>query len=188
MANRTRRVRHEPPKVWHNPDVVGVRGSKPQPRPGRSPASSPQPGADLPAAPPARSGREAPVPRSGRIVAVVRSATDERELERERLLGKLRAAAGRSAITRAADELLGAGFELPGDEQEVHVQMLEHADERRVRTALAHLTSVAEVQPIRRFAVLEARLRSLEELAEEEETRRAASDLRRRARPLERRA
>lgn len=185
MAKKPRRVRHEPPKVWHNPDVVGVRAAKPASR-------APQPGAAAPAAdpPPApgsRRGREAPAPRSGRIVAQV-AVTDARELERERLLGKLLAAAGRAAITRAADELLGAGFELPPEEQDVHVQMLEHADEARVQAALERLRSLAEEQPFRRFAVLEARLRSLEELAEEEPTRRAASELRRRARPAERRA
>ncbi|NUP09529.1 MAG: hypothetical protein HOW73_26085 [Polyangiaceae bacterium] len=173
MAKRTRRVRHEPPKVWHNPDVLGDRrGSK-----GTKKAATPAPAReDLP---PSSRG----APRSGRIVAVQRDAPDDRAMERDRLLGKLRLAEGRSAVTRAADELFKAGFELPADDQHVHLQLLEHSDEARVRSALAQLRVILEEEPVKRFAVLDSRLRRLEEFAEDAEVRAAATELRRRAKP-----
>ncbi len=190
MSKKTRRARHEPAKVWHNPEVMGVR------RPSRPAAAGTQ-GTSSPPAPEARSSTALPVPRgrasergardpsprSGRIVAPVSHAKDEREAERERLLGKLRLAEGRPAITRAANELFKDGFVLPEEDQLVHLQLLEHSDETHVRDAIAHLATILDQEPPKRFTVLDSRLRRLEELADEPETRAAAAELRRRTKP-----
>jgi hypothetical protein len=174
MARRTRRVRHEPPKVWHNPEVVGPRGRGR----GQPPKSTPDPVRDDGAQEATPTSRVAP--RSGRIVTRVAGALDERTLERDRLLGKLRAAEGRPAITRAANELFKASFELPEDDQHVHLQLLEHTEEARVRDAIARLATILEQEPPKRFAVLDSRLRRLEEFADEAETRDAATAMRKR--------
>ncbi len=170
MSKKTRRARHEPAKVWHNPEVVGVR------RPSRPAAASRD---EAPSPPPSEPRSPTPA-RSGRIVAPVSHTKDEREAERERLLGKLRLAEGRPAITRAANELFKEGFALPEEDQLVHLQLLEHSDETHVRAAIARLGAILEDEPPKRFTVLDSRLRRLEELADEAETRAAAADLRRR--------
>ncbi len=158
----SRRVRHEPPKVWHNPDVLGQRRDA-------------APDLAEPAEPP--SGKRA-APR-GRIVAVSPAAVSEREAERERLLQRLGAAHGRPAITQAADALFKAGHALPELDQELHLQLLEHADEVHVRAAIAQLYTILQTEPLKRPLVLDSRLRRIEELADEAETREASALLRR---------
>lgn len=176
MAKRTRRVRHEPPKVWHNPDVVSVRGAPKGSAKVEGVASTP-PATAL------DRGARAGGTRGGRIVALRSTARDERELERERLISKLRAAEGRNAISRAAEELFQAGFDAPADDQHVHLQLLEHQDELRVRAALTRLADILDQEPAQRFAVLDSRLRRLQELADDAETRTLAGQLRRLAAP-----
>jgi hypothetical protein len=171
MSKKMRRPRHEPPKVWHNPDVIRPRAAE------RGVAS---PVIVVPDAPPSdpKSGVRS---RSGKIVARAATApVDPLEVERERLLEKLRTAEGRPAITRAAADLERGGFALPDDDQIVHLQLLEHSDEGRVRAALARLEELLAAAPAKRFTVLESRLRRLEQLADEAETRAAARALWRR--------
>ena len=85
-------------------------------------------------------------------------------------------AEGRPQITKAANEFLAAGFPFP-DDQDVHLKLLEHSDEAFVRDALGALMLTCD-SPKRR-AVLESRLRRIEEFAEEQPTREAAAQLRR---------
>lgn len=175
MVKKTRRGRHEAPKVWHNPDVVGPR---------RGAATGPRSGARAATEEVARvpSSRDS-APRSGKIVAAATGPQSQHELDRARLLAKLRAAEGRVAITKAADELFAGSFELPADDQEVHLQLLDHSDEARVRAAIEVLSALLEGEPPKRFTVLDSRLRRIEELADETSTREAASSLRRRTKP-----
>lgn len=130
-----------------------------------------------PEVPPAPAKAEVPR-RTARIVQMGGSSVDERERERQKLLSRLMTSQGRGAITRAADEFLQAGFEIPR-EQAVHLQLLEHFDESRARDSLGELGSLLrEEAPIKR-PVLDQRLRRLEEHADEAATRELAASLRR---------
>lgn len=126
--------------------------------------------------PPAVAKRDSAKP----IVAKKRTdAVDPaREAEHAKLTAKLLAAEGRVAVTRHADELLRRGFPFPA-EQEVHLQLLDHADEARVREALVVLDGLLSAEAPKRRAVLDTRLRRLEEGDGEEATRAAAGALRR---------
>jgi hypothetical protein len=85
---------------------------------------------------------------------------------------------GRVQISRAADEYLGCGFELP-DRQDVYLQLLEHFDEERARQSITAITRLlAKESPLKR-PVLDQRLRRLEEYADEPVTRSMAAALRR---------
>lgn len=171
MNRRPHRVRREPPKVWHNPDVI---------RPLRRTASAPPP----PEEPPPSVGvdKRKDAPRSSRIVAPQTDIRSEREIEQDRLLDKLRVAEGRVAITKIADELFKGEFTLPQADQLLQLQLLEHSDEARVRSAIEALSKILEQEPMKRSTVLDSRLRRLEELADDAETRTAASALRKRTR------
>jgi hypothetical protein len=173
MARRTtRRAPHEPPKVWHNQDVIGrARPARGAPPSIRAPFVDPAPVV-------------APTPANGtRRIAPVKSLSDgEREVER--LLAKLRAAEGRVAITEAANALFTAGHALPEDQQ-VLVQLLEHDDESRACEAIHRLRAILEDEAPKRPQVLDARLRRLEEFAEEGETRALAKQLRRYLKTIE---
>ncbi len=153
-------------KVWHDPLL--------KPRNGSNATTDAVQAAPEPA--------PAPVPeaprRAARIIAGPKPPTDPRELERQRLLARLMAAEGRPSITRAVDDYLAGGFELPRT-QEVWLQVLEHRDEGKVQDAIATLQGLLEEGPPHRRAVLDARLRSIEEMADEGVTRRAAAELRR---------
>lgn len=156
-------------KVWHNPDIAPVADRKRKPAAERPTPASPR---ATPA--PAPSTRQA-----ARIVAVKPEPTvDPRELEREKLLAKLVAAEGPTKVARAAAELHRAGFELPLDE-DVHLALLEHSDEERVRGAIDTLGALYREKAPKRRGMLEARLRRIEEMADEAPTRAAAERLRR---------
>jgi hypothetical protein len=128
---------------------------------------------------PASQPKAAPEPRRiARIVQLNAHAGDEREREREKLLGRLMQSDGRGAITRAATEFLQKGFELP-DEQVVHLQLLEHFDETRARESLEAMVRLLSREPPIKRPVLDQRLRRLEEHADEAQTRQLAADLRR---------
>ena len=119
-----------------------------------------------------------PVRRSARIVQFGGKEADESERERRKLLSRLMESQGRGAITRAADEFLQKGFELP-NEQPVHLQLLEHFDETRARLSVEAISRLLQTEaPIKR-PVLDQRLRRLEEHADEAATRDLAADLRR---------
>ena len=121
---------------------------------------------------------EPPPRRSARIVAAPSREDDAKLRERERLLARLLASEGRSAITRAAEEFRRAGFDFPS-EQPVLLQLLEHLDEAEARTSIGTLSELlAREAPFKR-PVFEQRLRRLEDSADEEATRHAAAELRR---------
>lgn len=105
-------------------------------------------------------------------------ALDHATLERQRLLASLLAAQGHVAVTQATEALLAAGHSLP-DDQEAHLQVLEHEDEARVRASLSALGAILSREPAKRRPVLEQRLKRIEELAEESATRESAAALRR---------
>jgi hypothetical protein len=129
--------------------------------------------------PGAAGGEEKPrTQRSARIVAAGAHDRDARLLERDRLLGRFMACEGRGAITRAADQYLRAGFDFPV-EQPVQLQLLEHLDEGLVRGAIDALRTIVTSEPPLKRPIFEQRLKRLEDSAEEEATRSAASDLRR---------
>lgn len=117
--------------------------------------------------------------REARIVqAKVSEVLDDREKERRKLLAHVMNAEGRSAISRAVENYLAAGFELPA-EQEVQLKVLEHFDESRARAAIEVLTRLLETERARQVPVFDQRLRRLEEHADEAPTRDAAAVLRR---------
>jgi hypothetical protein len=119
-----------------------------------------------------------PPRRSARIVATPTRDPDATLRERERLLARLLASEGPSAITRAADEYRRAGFEFPA-EQPVLLQLLEHLDEALARNSMGALAELLVREAPFKRPVFEQRLRRLEDGADEEATRRAAAELRR---------
>jgi len=151
-----RRKRHRETKVWRDPLVApsGIDAKQNRKKVGA-------------------------VKRTGaKIVAGPRNNSDPREIERERLLYRVLAAEGRPAISKAAEDFFEAGFELPPT-QEPWLQLLEHRNEDRIAEAIASLTTILDGQPPLRRAVLESRLRRIEEYADEPATQRAAGELRR---------
>lgn len=116
--------------------------------------------------------------RAARIVQARTPENDEQELRRRRLLQRVMDSEGRGAISRAADEYLESGFELP-EEQEVYLQLLEHFNEERARQALDAMNRLLSAQPPIKRPVLDQRLRRLEEHADEATTRNMAAALRR---------
>jgi hypothetical protein len=117
-------------------------------------------------------------PRAARIVSASVQDPDGRLLERERLLSRILSSQGRGAITRAADQFRRAGFDFP-IEQPVQLQLLEHLDEALVRGAIDALRGIVVSEPPLKRPIFEQRLKRLEDSAEEEATRAAASELRR---------
>lgn len=115
--------------------------------------------------------------RAARIVGP-HAAVDDAELERRHLLTRLLESEGSAAITRAANAYRKGGFAFP-EEQLVQLQLLEHADEAEVRSALGVLTALLDQQTPVKLPVFEQRLKRLEDDAEEAETRSRASELRR---------
>lgn len=133
-----------------------------------------------PAPPPVVSKRD-----SAKMVTARAAVT--RAPEEARLVAKLLAAQGRAEVSRVADEIARAGVALP-DDQEVHLQLLEHTDEARVRDALGAILRLLDAEPPKRRTVLDARLRRIEDAADEAATRALGSEVRRKlaraARPL----
>jgi hypothetical protein len=127
-----------------------------------------------------------PADRPSKKMVVVPSREDPREPERSKRLAKLLAAEGRTLVTKAADDFVRAGFELP-DEQEVMLKLLDHGDDERVKGALEALDRLLREEAPQRKTVLDARLRRLEDDAEDASVRDLAGSIRRsllaRARP-----
>jgi hypothetical protein len=195
-----RRIRKDETKVWHNPELAPFartagNGGTSRGGNGRNNAQDSRdikqhraalealftPRAELEASPNGskngKSGRDA-TPKPGRIVLATPPQSDPRAVERQKLLGKLLGAEGRPNITKAANDFLGAGFNFPED-QDVHLKLLEHSDEARVRDAVAALATLLSGELPKRRAVLESRLRRIEQFAEDQDTRLAAEQLRR---------
>ncbi len=116
--------------------------------------------------------------RDARIIVRKEDEIDETERQRRRLLSRYLASEGRVAITRAADEYLGAGFELPR-EQEAQLKLLEHFDENRAKQALAVLRELVDEEEPHQLPLLRQRLRRLEDHAEDAALRETAGELRR---------
>lgn len=198
-----RRPRKEVTKVWHNPEIQAFGrhrasdGIASKTAPARSDVDarvtsqnraalealfSPRkdPEADKGQRKPARDG-QGPVSSKpgGRIVLAPAPQADPQTAERQRLLSKLLLAESRPKIAKAATEFLRAGFAFP-EEQDVCLQLLEHSDETHVRSAIDVLGSLLAVELPKRRAVLESRLRRIEQFAEDADTRAAAERLRRR--------
>ena len=114
-----------------------------------------------------------------KIIAPKPRSTDPKALERERLLGALLLAKGRADVTRTADAFFAAGHTLDRRDQEPHLQLLEHADEARVRDAIAALADILTRDAAEHRPVLERRLSRIGESADERATRDAAEALRR---------
>jgi hypothetical protein len=189
-----RRMRKDETKVWHNPELApfarapkngGTNRNEDKGGQGRADKHhraalealfAPRPSADGNSSANGKSNKE-PTPKPNRVVAApAPRSSDPRDLERQKLLGKLLSAEGRPQITKAANDFLGAGFTFP-DDQDVHLKLLEHSDEAFVRDALGALMLAGDLP--KRRAVLESRLRRIEEFAEEQATREAAAQLRR---------
>ncbi|HEY3493527.1 MAG TPA: hypothetical protein VGK73_02530 [Polyangiaceae bacterium] len=175
-----RRRGRRAPRPVVDPVIVAAR------RPPRN--AQPTPSAPAPAEPETEAGavvpsatakaQEPPPRRSARIVAAPSRDGDLTLRERERLLARLLASEGRSAITRAAEEFRRAGFEFPA-EQPVLLQLLEHLDEAEVRASIGTLSGLLSRETPFKRPVFEQRLRRLEDAADEEATRHAAAELRR---------
>ena len=196
-----RRIRKDATKVWHNPELNtfsrrgGGNGGVAKPPADTAedrrdakqhraalealfaPKRDPEP--DEAQKHRSTTGPNGAAKANGRIVLVPAPQSDPRTVERQKLLGKLLLAEGRPKISKAADDFLKAGFTLP-QEQDVYLQLLEHADEEHVRTAIDMLGNILAGELPRRRAVLESRLRRIEQFAEEHATREAAERLRRR--------
>jgi hypothetical protein len=189
-----RRLRKDSTKVWHNPDIntFSKRGGSPESAPARPPETA----EDRRTAKQHRAALEAlfsrkepessePAKKAGsskppsRIVLPTVPNADPKTAERQKLLGRLLNAEGRPGVSKAADDFLRAGFTFP-EEQDVFLQLLEHTNEDHVRSALDALTSILAGELPKRRAVLESRLRRIEQFAEEPSTRAAAERLRRR--------
>ncbi|UQA61686.1 hypothetical protein [Polyangium aurulentum] len=191
-------MRKDETKVWHNPELAPFARSSGNGGASRGNGRStngqdarevkehraalealfaPRVEPDASASKGGKGGRET-TPKPGRIVLAPPPQSDPRAVERQKLLGKLLGAEGRPNITKAANDFLGAGFNFPED-QDVHLKLLEHSDEARVRDAVAALGTLLSGELPKRRAVLESRLRRIEQFAEDEATRLAAEQLRR---------
>lgn len=171
-----KRKRHRETKVWHDPHLTAVGRRNKQGKEESALPSEERQGRDGRR----RKSRRTPdsTKRSARIVTGRSADNDPREAERERLLDRLLNAEGRSAISKASKTYLDAGFELPRM-QDVWLQLLEHNNEETVMMAIEQLTEILSDEPPKRRAVLESRLRRIEEFADEQLTQNAASGLRR---------
>lgn len=129
---------------------------------------------------PKAAAEDKPVPRTkahpARVVLPPPPNTDPRNAERRQLLGKFLSATGSRSISRAADDFLAAGFSFP-DDQESHVQLLEHENEQIVNASITKLVSILAGEVPKRRAIIEQRLRRIEAQFEDTSVCQAARDL-----------
>jgi hypothetical protein len=197
-----RRIRKDATKVWHNPEIntssrrgANAEGSARSTRESfeeRSrvtqhraalealfaPRRDPESEGDGQAKGNGRTARDGASKGVGRIVLPPPPKDDPRTTERQKLLSKLLLAQGRPNVSKAADDFVRAGFTFP-DDQDVHLQLLEHVNEDHVRSAIDALEGLLAGELPKRRAVLDSRLRRIEQFAEEVSTREAAARLRR---------
>ena len=190
-----RRTRKDETKVWHNPELAPFArapknggANRNEEKGGHGHADkhhraalealfAPKSSSNANGGANGKSNNQETTPKPNRVVAApAPRSSDPRDLERQKLLDKLLGAEGRPQISKAANDFLGAGFAFP-DDQDVHLKLLEHSDEAFVRDALGALMLAGDLP--KRRAVLESRLRRIEEFAEEQATRDAAAQLRR---------
>ena len=185
---RTRKSLGKPvTKVWHNPDIVAPRKALDAPSNRGSEGYS----ADrdehhralrsLFSSAEERSGPREATRAVSKIVSSKGRDTDPMAVDRQRLLSRILLAEGRLNISKAANEFLKAGHAFP-NEHDLYLQLLEHTDEMQVRAAIEGIARLLVSEPPKRTTVLESRLRRIEQLAEENETRRDAESLRRKVR------
>ncbi len=175
-----RRKRHRETKVWRDPHLAATGRRKKQSNKAANSDKSNKP------VPKEARGRRRSKQRSvdperraaARIISGPQNDIDPKEAERERLLSRLLNVEGRPAICKAAQAYLEGGFEFPLN-QGVWLQLLEHRDEAMVTQAIEKLAELIAEEPPYRRAVLESRLRRLEEYADEDTTKAAAGELRR---------
>jgi hypothetical protein len=117
------------------------------------------------------------VPERAAKIVTVPTREDPRREERTKRLGKLMAAEGRAAVTKACEAYLRAGFALP-EEQDVLLQVLDHDEDERVLHALTSLSRLLDAEGPHRRTVLEARLRRLESDSEDAGVRELAQVVR----------
>jgi len=200
-----RRIRKEATKVWHNPELNtfssrrsagGGGGGKERAARESSaedrravtqhraalealfaPRKDPEPD-DAQAKGNGRTSRDGGGKGPQRIVLPPPPKEDPRTAERQKLLSKLLLAQGRPNVSKAADDFVRAGFTFP-DDQDVHLQLLEHVNEDHVRSAIDALSALLVGELPKRRAVLDSRLRRIEQFAEDGTTREAAARLRR---------
>ena len=164
-----RRKRHRgETKVWHDPLMVPAAARR-----NGNEAKALEAEADEPKR---RRRRIAPKRTGVKLVAGPVGPSDPKEAERERLLHRVLAAEGRPSISTAVDDYVQAGFDFP-PMQDVWLQMLEHRDEGRVAMAIERLADILGEESPKRRAVLESRLRRIEEYADEQHTQTAAGRL-----------
>jgi len=199
-----RRIRKEATKVWHNPELNTFSSRRNASGGGRerpasessaddrrtatkhraalealfAPRRDPEPEAEAAAKGNGRSSREGGGKGPQRIVLPPPPTNDPRTAERQKLLSKLLLAQGRPNVSKAADDFVRAGFTFPED-QDVHLQLLEHVNEDHVRSAIDALSALLAGELPKRRAVLDSRLRRIEQFAEDGSTRDAAARLRR---------
>lgn len=113
---------------------------------------------------------------SGAIGKLLGAAPQSEGQSRAKQLGDIRDAATPDDLCGAVDRALLAG-PLP-DDAEIWARVVEHRDIDRVREALSRLAALLDDQPLKRTRALKARLRHLEEIAEDEEIRGQAAALR----------
>jgi len=115
--------------------------------------------------------------RAARIVQVNAAGPDDREKQRLRLIERLLTSEGRVAISRAANDIRLAGFEFPLN-QDVQLQLLEHNDEGLARQAVMQLAVLLQSERPIKLPIFSQRLRRLEDVGEDPQTRKAAAELR----------
>jgi hypothetical protein len=155
-------------KVWHDPLMVPTAAK-------RNGSKSAAAGGEE-KAPPRRRRRLAPKRKDAKLIAGPVGPVDPKEAERERLLHRVLAAEGRPSISNAVDDYVEAGFDFPRI-QDVWLQILEHRNEDRVAEAIETLSDILDDETPKRRAVLESRLRRIEEYADENQTQKAAGRL-----------
>ena len=116
--------------------------------------------------------------REARIIQAKQSELTDDELRSQRLLERLLASEGRTAISQAVAVMDESGIRVP-EEQEPQLQLLEHVDERRACEAMGVIARLLQFEPPIKRPILDQRLRRLEDEAEESQTREAAAALRR---------
>jgi hypothetical protein len=96
---------------------------------------------------------------------------------RQAALKRLRNAIGQSDVIDAVKELLELDGELPR-EPDALLSALQHPEESIQRQAISLLKQLVAERPLKRSDLIKQRLRRIEELAEDPETAKLASELR----------
>jgi hypothetical protein len=105
------------------------------------------------------------------------AARDPDREQRQKLIGKIREAEGRDAITRAVDAFLVKYDRLP-DDYEVLTKVLGHKSDDRVQGVLEQLTRLIQKEKPRRARTLVAQLRYLEDTHKSPDVRQQAAAVR----------